>query len=146
VGLHARRQCFRPEAENGGRDARAPQFNCMVTLSADGHKYDDVCCAVFGLGLGARRAHPHSGAATDEQRRPRPKTTQPSGRRSFLAQASLLAPHRPTRRACARAQRAKGMHVAPASSEPKILAANAHAIREQDTRRVKTPVRSERKL
>jgi hypothetical protein len=30
VGLHARRQCFRPEAENGGRDARAPQSNCMV--------------------------------------------------------------------------------------------------------------------
>ena len=24
VGLHARRKCFRPEAENGGRDARAP--------------------------------------------------------------------------------------------------------------------------
>jgi hypothetical protein len=25
VGLHAQRKCFRPEAENGGRDARAPQ-------------------------------------------------------------------------------------------------------------------------
>jgi len=30
----------------------------LRVLSADGHKYDDVRCVVFGLGLGARRAHP----------------------------------------------------------------------------------------
>ena len=36
VGLHAWRKCFRPEAENGGRDARAPQLNCMVTAKEVG--------------------------------------------------------------------------------------------------------------
>jgi len=83
------------------------RFYPYSRLSADGHKYDDVCCVAFGLGLGARRAQPPSGAATDEQRRPRPKATQPSGRPSFLAQASWLAPYRPT----------KGMLVAHASPQ-----------------------------
>ena len=41
--------------------------------------------------LGAGR-HPRTGAVTDEQQRPKPKATQPSGRQSFLPQASLLAP------------------------------------------------------
>ena len=86
--------------------------------STDEHKYDDVRCVMFGLGLGARRAHPPSGAATDEQRRPRPNTTQPFGRQSFLPQASLLAPHRPM----------KGMLVARVSPAPKIPCREHHRI------------------
>jgi hypothetical protein len=61
---------------------------------------------------------PQSGAATDEQQRPRPKTTQPSGRQSFLPQASLRAPHRPI----------AGMLVACASPVPKIPCRERHRI------------------
>jgi hypothetical protein len=98
--------------------ASAAASSMKTPPATDGHKYDDVRCVVFGLGLGARRAHPPSGAATDEQRRPRPKTTQPFGRQSFLAQASLLAPHRPM----------KGMLVARASPAPKMPCRERHRI------------------
>ncbi len=39
---------------------------------------------------------PQSGAVTDEQRRHRPNSAQPSGRQFFSGQTSLLAPHRST--------------------------------------------------
>jgi len=39
---------------------------------------------------------PPSGAVTDEQRRHRPNSAQPSGRQFFSGQTSLLAPHRST--------------------------------------------------
>src|SRR5947207_1939679 len=49
-------------------------------------------------------------SVTEEQRSQNRKATQPSGRRFFLAQTSLLTPYRPL----------KGMLVARASSGPKI--------------------------
>src|SRR5438445_11380444 len=58
------------------------------------HKYDNVCCAAFGLGLGATREHTRDGSVTEEQQRPKPKATQPSGRQRFSSQTSLLAPYR----------------------------------------------------
>ena len=61
---------------------------------------------------------PRSGAVTDEQRSHRPNSAQPSGRQFFLAQASLLAPHRPPR----------GMLVARASPAPKIPCRERHRI------------------
>src|SRR5256885_16235071 len=59
-------------------------------------------CAQFGLWQGGRalwhphRAHPRSGAVTDEQRSHRPNSAQPSGRQFFFGQTSLLAPYRST--------------------------------------------------
>src|SRR2546427_204869 len=45
----------------------------------------------------ARRGRiPSHGAVTDEQRSHRPNSAQPGGRQVFLAQTSLLAPHRST--------------------------------------------------
>src|SRR5438094_2450898 len=66
--------------------------------------------SLFGSGEARRGSIPRSGAVTEEQRSQHRKATQPSGRRSFLAQTSLLAPYRPL----------KGMLVARASSGPKI--------------------------
>src|SRR6266571_8457348 len=57
-----------------------------------------------------------SGSVTDEQRRHRPNSAQPFGRRFFLGQTSLLAPHRPL----------KGMLVARASSGRKIPRRERH--------------------
>src|SRR2546429_7622369 len=47
-----------------------------------------------GASARAPGASPGSGAATDEQRSPRPNSAQPSGRRVFSAPAALLAPYR----------------------------------------------------
>jgi hypothetical protein len=66
--------------------------------------------SIFGSGEAPRGSIPRSGAVTEEQRSQNRKATQPYGRRSFLAQISLLAPYRPL----------KGMLVARASSGPKI--------------------------
>src|SRR5438132_4343679 len=65
---------------------------------------------IFGFGEARRGSIPRSGAVTEEQRGQNRKATQPSGRRFFSAQTSLLAPYRPL----------KGMRVARASSGPKI--------------------------
>src|SRR5438552_8373781 len=65
---------------------------------------------IFGSGEARRRSIPRSGAVTEEQQSQNRKATQPSGRRFFLAQTSLLAPYRPQ----------QGMRVARASSGPKI--------------------------
>src|SRR6266852_3011659 len=66
--------------------------------------------SIFGSGEARRGSIPRSGAVTEEQRSQNRKATQPSGRRCFSAQTSLLAPYRPL----------KGMRVARASSGPKI--------------------------
>ena len=66
--------------------------------------------SIFGSGEARRGSIPRSGAVTEEQQNQNRKATQPSGRRFFSAQTSLLAPSRPL----------KGMRVARASSEPKI--------------------------
>ena len=66
--------------------------------------------SIFGPGEARRGSIPRSGAVTEEQRSQNRKATQPSGRRFFLAQTSLLTPYRPL----------KGMLVARASSGPKI--------------------------
>ena len=66
--------------------------------------------SIFRSGEARRGSIPRSGAVTEEQRSQNRKATQPSGRRFFLAQTSLLTPYRPT----------KGMRVARASSGPKI--------------------------
>src|SRR5213596_1938147 len=66
--------------------------------------------SLFGSGEARRGSIPRSGAVTEEQRSQNRKATQPSGRRFFLAQTSLLTPYRPL----------KGMLVARASSGPKI--------------------------
>src|SRR5262249_33127929 len=66
--------------------------------------------SIFGSGEARRRSIPQSGAVTEEQRSQNRKATQPSGRRFFLAQTSVLTPYRPM----------KGMRVARASSGPKI--------------------------
>ena len=91
VGGH-RAPLQRPEQPVEGRTRQERR------LSGQGRKFDDVCCAQFGLGRGARcfrtgtRASPASGAVTDERRSPRPNSAQPFGRRFFSAQAALLAP------------------------------------------------------
>ena len=72
--------------------------------------YRPMRCAAFGLGLGATKEHSRQGSVTEEQQRPRPNAVQPSGRQSFFALTSLLAPHRPL----------AGMLVARASSARKI--------------------------
>ena len=79
-------------------------------LSTPFHKYNHVCCVDFQFCEARRGSIPRSGAVTEEQRRQNRKATQPSGRRFFLAQTSLLTPYRPL----------KGMRVARASSGPKI--------------------------
>src|SRR5437016_4900402 len=66
--------------------------------------------SIFGSGEARRGSIPRSGAVTEEQRSQNRKATQPSGRRFFLTQTSLLTPYRPL----------KGMLVARASSGPKI--------------------------
>ena len=66
--------------------------------------------SIFGSGEARRGSIPRSGAVTQEQRSQNRKATQPSGRRFFLAQTSLLTPYRLL----------KGMLVARASSGPKI--------------------------
>ncbi len=91
----------------------SPVAMCRSTssqLSTPIHKYAYVRCAVFGLGLGARREHTRPRSVTEEQQRPKPNTAQPSGRQVFLRQTSLLAPYRPLR----------DMLVARASSGTKI--------------------------
>src|SRR6266699_1933363 len=76
----------------------------------------DVGCSVldvlllFDSGCGAMREHSRQRSVTEEQQSQKPNAAQPSGRRFFLAQTSLLAPYRPL----------KGMRVARASSGPKI--------------------------
>src|SRR6266516_7689018 len=82
----------------------------LCCLSTPFHKYDHVCCVDFRFGEARRGSIPRSGAVTEEQRSQNRKATQPSGRRFFLAQTSLLTPYRPR----------KGMRVARASSGPKI--------------------------
>src|SRR5258706_10777947 len=91
---------------------------CRDALSTVFQKYDDVCCAAFGLGLGATREHTRHGSVTEEQQRPKPKAAQPSGRQRFLSQTSLLAPYRPL----------AGMLVARASSGSKIPCRKRHRI------------------
>src|SRR5579859_7922746 len=86
---------------------RRAHFHSLSTVI---HKYDDVCCAAFGLGLGATREHTRHGSVTGEQQRPKPKAAQPSGRQCFSSQTSWLAPYRPL----------VGMLVARASSGSKI--------------------------
>ena len=86
-----------------------------VSLSGHEHKYDDVRCAAFGLGLGATREHTRQRSVTEEQQRPSPNAAQPSGRQFFLNQTSLLAPYRPLR---------VGSSLAPRLVQ-KSLAANA---------------------
>src|SRR6266702_7702849 len=81
-----------------------------MSLSTPFHKYDHVCCVAFGFWRGATREHSRPRSVTAEQQSQKPNATQPSGRRFFLAQTSLLAPYRPL----------KGMRVARASSGPKI--------------------------
>src|SRR5208282_1152422 len=88
--------------------ASATDSIALLRLSGRRHKYGDVRCVAFGFGLGATREHIRHGSATEEQQRPKPKATQPSGRQSFLPQASLLAPLRPL----------KGMVVARVSPAP----------------------------
>src|SRR5258706_4171297 len=89
---------------------------CRDALSTVFHKYDNVCCVAFGLGLGATREHTRHGSVTEEQQRPKPKATQPSGRQCFLSQTSLLAPYRPL----------AGMLVACASAVPIIPCRQRH--------------------
>src|SRR5688572_6960541 len=92
----------------------------MIWLSTVIHKYDNVCCAAFGLGLGATKEHTRQRSVTEEQQRPKPNATQPSGRQVFLPQTSLLAPYRPL----------AGMLVARASSGSKIPCRKRHRIYE----------------
>src|SRR3989442_9292703 len=63
-------------------------------LSTPFHKYNHVCCVDFQFCEARRGSIPRSGAVTEEQRRQNRKATQPSGRRFFLAQTSLLTPYR----------------------------------------------------
>src|SRR6266567_6275508 len=87
----------------------APDLGEPSRLSTPFHKYDHVCCAAFGFWRGATREHSRQRSVTEEQQSQKPNATQPSGRRFFLAQTSLLAPYGPL----------KGMRVARASSGPK---------------------------
>src|SRR5439155_76059 len=64
-------------------------------------------------------------AVTDEQRRPRPNSAQPFGRRFFSAQAALLAPYRSTGGICA--------SLAPCLGR-KLLAANVTEFRPLTTK------------
>src|SRR5207245_9286991 len=66
--------------------------------------------SIFGSGEARRGSISRSVAVTEEQGSQNRKAAQPSGRRFFLAQTSLLTPYRPL----------KGMRVARASSGPRI--------------------------
>src|SRR5262249_23920039 len=76
--------------------------------------------SLFGSGEARRGSIPGSGAVTEKQRSQNRTATQPSGRRFFLDQTSLLAPYRPL----------KGMRVVRASSGPKIPRRKRHRIYE----------------
>src|SRR3989449_6920306 len=81
-----------------------------MSLSTRSINTTTFVASIFGSGEARRGSIPRSGAVTEEQQRQNRKATQPSGRRFFSAQTSLLAPYRPL----------KGMRVARASSGPKI--------------------------
>src|SRR5437867_2545200 len=87
-------------------------------LSTPFHKYNHVCCVDFRFWRGATREHPPKRGCdrpacrqAGEQRRQNRKATQPSGRRFFLAQTSLLAPCR----------RLKGMRWCPCGSTSRLV-------------------------
>src|SRR6266516_3479500 len=67
--------------------------------------------SIFGSGEARRGSNPRSGAVTEEQRSQNRKATQPSGRRFFLAQTSLLTPYRPL----------KGMLGCPCGSTSRLV-------------------------
>src|SRR6058998_2957024 len=67
--------------------------------------------SIFGSGEARRGSIPRSGAVTEEQRSQNRKATQPSGRRFFLAQTSLLTPYRPL----------KGMLGCPCGSTSRLV-------------------------
>src|SRR5438093_7523559 len=94
-----RASSLRRSAESLLRTGSGQQFSTVSNrptwLSTVFHKYDHVCCAAFGLGLGATKEHTRQGSVTEEQQRPKPNATQPSGRQVFSNQTSLLAPYRP---------------------------------------------------
>ena len=96
----------------------------MAAISLSGliHKYAHVRCVDFGLELGARREHPPSGAVTNEQRRPKPKASQPSGRKFFWGRLRCSLLTDPLR----------GMLVALASPAPKIPCRERERICELD--------------
>jgi len=96
TNLVRRRPRCRPVAadRSAQRASEKPQGMPQL-LSTVIHKYDNVCCVTFGLGLGATREHTRHGSVTEEQQRPKPKAAQPSGRQGFSSQTSWLAPYRP---------------------------------------------------
>src|SRR5436190_396896 len=67
--------------------------------------------SIFGSGEARRGSIPRSGAVTEEQRSQNRKATQPSGRRFFLTQTSLLTPYRPL----------KGMRGCPCGSTSRLV-------------------------
>src|SRR5205814_4781776 len=81
-----------------------------MVLSTNSINTTTFVASIFGSGGARRGSIPRSGAVTEEKRSQNRKAMQPSGRRFFSAQTSLLAPCRPL----------KGMRVARASSGPKI--------------------------
>src|SRR2546425_8705515 len=82
----------------------------LVPLLLDFINTTPFVASIFGSGEARRGSIPRSGAVTEEQQSQNRKATQPSGRRFFVAQTSLLTPYRPL----------KGMRVVRASSGPKI--------------------------
>src|SRR5207244_1709493 len=89
---------------------RTHRWDCCSGLVPRFINTTTFVASIFGSGEARRGSIPRSGAVTEEQRSQNRKATQPSGRRFFLAQTSLLTPYRPL----------KGMRVARASSGPKI--------------------------
>jgi len=53
-------------------------------------KFGYMRCLDFGLGQGATSEHTLDGSVSEEQRGPKAKARQPSGRQVFLGQSSLL--------------------------------------------------------
>src|SRR5439155_11320798 len=80
-----------------------------MVLSTNSINTTTFVASIFGSGEARRGSIPRSGVVTEEQRSQNRKATQPSGRRFFLAQTSLLTPYRPL----------KGMRVVRALSGPK---------------------------
>src|SRR2546425_8261408 len=94
----------------GGRQSGACDSPARAPLVPRFINTTTFVASIFGSGVARRGSIPRSGAVTEEQRSQNRKATQPSGRRFFSSQTSLLAPYRPL----------KGMRVARASSGPKI--------------------------
>src|SRR5947209_10004193 len=92
-------------------DGRAGAVSTASALVPRSINTTTFVASIFGSGEARRGSIPRSGAVTEEQRSQNRKARQPSGRRFFLAQTSLLAPYSPR----------KGMRWCPCGSTSRLV-------------------------